>query len=136
MSGGAEAARTGGTMTVLLTLRPDPELDPEAVERLTRGLRAEVAELDVESVRPPPGEPAPPGAKGDPVTVGALIVALSASGGVLTTLIGLLRHWLDQRTAPHRIAVTIDGETIELDRASASEREALLTAYLRRHAPE
>jgi hypothetical protein len=35
--------RAADVVDVLLVLAPDPELDPEAVERLMRGLRAEIA---------------------------------------------------------------------------------------------
>ena len=121
-------------MTVLLVIAPDPELDPETAERLARRLRAEIADLDVESVRPGPGAPAPDGAKGsDAVTLGAVLVALSASGGVFTALIETLRDWLGRSSARHRVSLTIDGDTIELERASAAERRDLVDAYIRRH---
>ncbi|MBT2393626.1 hypothetical protein J7E87_30515 [Streptomyces sp. ISL-1] len=123
-----------GVVNVLLVLAPDPELDPEAAERLARRLRAEIAELDVESVRPAPGGTAPDGAKGtDAVTLGAIVVALSASGGVFTALIDTVRDWLGRSSARHCVSVTIDGDTIELDRASAAERRDLIDAYIRRH---
>ncbi|GGN81351.1 hypothetical protein GCM10011579_067820 [Streptomyces albiflavescens] len=64
--------RAAEIMEVLLTVAPDAELDREAGERVTRRLRAEIGELDVESVRPGPGAPAPDAAKGtDAVTLGA-----------------------------------------------------------------
>ncbi|MGW2082130.1 hypothetical protein ACWCOW_35320 [Streptomyces sp. NPDC001939] len=60
----------------------DPELDPEPAERLTRQLRTELAELDIESIGSPPARTAPDGEKGtDAVTLGAVVVALSASSG-------------------------------------------------------
>jgi hypothetical protein len=62
-----------------------------------------------------------------------LVVAFSASGGVFTTLVGTLRDWLDRQSGRHRISVTIDGDTIELDRASAAQRQQLLDAFVRRH---
>ncbi|KUM69931.1 hypothetical protein AQI70_30305 [Streptomyces curacoi] len=121
-------------MEVLVVVAPDPELAPEAGERAVRRLRAEIAELDVEAVRPGPGAPAPDAAKGtDPVTLGAIVVALSASGGVFTALIESVRDWLGRSAARHRVSVTIDGDTIELERASDAERSALIDAYIRRH---
>lgn len=121
-------------MNVRLVIAPDPELDPEAAERLTRQLRAEIAELDVESVRPGPGGTVPDGAKAtDPLTLGAIVVGLSASGGVFTTLVETLRDWLGRSSARHRVSLTIDGDTIELERASADERRDLVDAYIRRH---
>jgi hypothetical protein len=120
----------------MLLVALDPETDPEAGERAARGLRAEVAELGgVEDVRSVPSGPAPEGAKGsDAVTAGALVVALAASGGVFTALVETLRDWLGRQSARHRISVTIDGDTIELERASAAERRDLVDAYIRRHA--
>lgn len=119
----------------MLLVALDPETDPESGERATRRLRAEVAELGgVEDVRSVPGGTAPEGAKGsDAVTAGAMVVALAASGGVFTALIETLRDWLGRQSAGHRISVTIDGDTIELERASAAERRDLVDAYIRRH---
>ncbi|MEV4921624.1 effector-associated constant component EACC1 [Streptomyces roseoverticillatus] len=121
-------------LNVVLGIAPTPDLDPEAVERLVRQLRAEIAELDVVSIRPGPTGPAPEGAKGaDPATLGAIVVALSASGGVFSALIDLLRDWLGRSSVQHRISVTLDGDTIELERASADERQELIDAFVRRH---
>lgn len=60
-------------------------------------------------------------------------MAFSASGGVFTTLIGTLRDWLGRQSGRHRISVTIDGDTIELERASVAQQQQLLDAYVRRH---
>ena len=137
MSSSEGDADAGGIVNVLLVLEPDPELDPEACERLTRWLRSELAELDVESVGLAAGGTVPDGAKGtDPVTVGAVIVALSASGGVFTGLIETLRDWLGRHAGRHRISVTIDGDTIELERATAGQQRELVDAYVRRHSVE
>jgi hypothetical protein len=37
-------------VNVLLVVEPDPDLDPDAGERLARRLRSELAELEVEPV--------------------------------------------------------------------------------------
>jgi hypothetical protein len=134
-TGSAESdCRAADVVDVLLVLAPDPELDTEAVERLMRGLRAEIVELDVESVRPGPSAAAPGGAKGsDPLTLGAVVVALSASGGVFSVLVETVRDWLSRHSARHRVSLTIDGDTIELERASDAERRDLVDAYIRRH---
>lgn len=123
-------------MDVRVLVALDPERDPEAGERVVRVLRAEIAGLDgVESARFVPGADVPAGAKGaDAVTAGALVVALAASGGVFTGLIETLRDWLGRQSARHRISVTIDGDTIELERASAAERQDLVDVFIRRHA--
>lgn len=123
-----------GVIRLRLALAPDPEFDANAGERLTRQLRSELAELDVESVRPAAGGAAPAGAKGpDPVTLGAIIVALSASGGVFTAVVETIRDWLDRHSGQHRISMTIDGDTIELERASAAQQREFIDAFVRRH---
>ncbi|GGK92927.1 hypothetical protein Sme01_59410 [Sphaerisporangium melleum] len=131
MSGGT--GRDGGLLVTLL-LMPEAETDPEQRERLTRHLRVELAELDVESIGFAPGDRPPPGAKGaDPVTLGAIMVALSAAGGVFPTLIDVVRDWLGRQTGRHRITITIDGDTIELERATREQQRDLVEAFLRRH---
>lgn len=112
----------------------EPDLDPEDHDQLTRRLRAELDDLDVQSVSLATDSLPPPGAKGDPVTIGALIVALSASGGLLPSLIATVRDWLDRQAGRHRVSVTVNGDTIELDRATVDEQRDLVDAFLRRHA--
>jgi hypothetical protein len=121
---------------LVLTLAPDPEqeLDDEGCERLTRQLRAELAVLDVDSIDSVIGIAAPDGAKAaDPVTLGAIVVALSASGGVFTSLIETLRNWLDRNSGRHKVSVNINGDIIQLDRATTRQQRALVDAYVRRH---
>ncbi|WP_406171861.1 hypothetical protein [Streptomyces sp. NBC_00996] len=121
-------------MDVLLGLTPDGDADPEEVERLTARLRAELRGLDVEALRPLSDGAPPDGAKAvDPVTVGAVVLALSAPGGVLTSLVETLRDWLGRQSARNRISVTIDGDTLELEQASADERRELIDRFVRRH---
>lgn len=120
-------------MRVRLVVEPQDESDPDVADRLARRLRAEVAELDIESVALADGT-VPELAKGaDAVTIGALVVALSASGGVFTALIETVRDWLSRQSARHKISVTIDGDTIELERAASEQKQALIEAYIARH---
>lgn len=121
-------------MDVLVVLDPDPELDPETCERLARQLRGELAELDVDSIGNATSGTIPEGAKGvDPVTAGQIIMAMSASGGVFASAIATLRDWLARHAQGHRISVTVDGDTIELDHASTTQQQQLVDAYIRRH---
>lgn len=123
-----------GVISVRVELRPDADVDVYLHDRLTRGLRGELNELDVESIRTLPGSLVPEGAKSaDPVTVGALLVAFSASGGLFTSLVGVLQGWLDRQAARRRIVVTIGGDSIELDRATGAERRELIEAFIKRH---
>jgi len=81
-------------LDLVLTLGSD--VDEEELERLTLQLRDEIAELDVESVGLAAGTEAPLGAKGDPFTVGSLVVSL-ASTGVFTGLFELVKAWVLRR---------------------------------------
>lgn len=120
---------------VLLHLQPDPELDPDACDRLTRTLRAEIADLDVESASLVANGHTPDGTKGaDMVTIGA--IALAMSSGTLPAVIAMIGDWLARQAGRHRISVTIDGDTIDLDRASPAVQRELIDAYLRRHSTE
>jgi len=134
---GENASATERVRDVRLDVAPDPELEPEAAERVVRRLRAELDALDVESVRFAPGAAPPDGAKGaDAVTLGAIIVALSAPGGVFTSLVGAVQDWLNRSADRHRVSVTIDGDTIVLEAATDAERRALVEAFVRRHSGE
>jgi hypothetical protein len=120
-------------MRVRLVVEPEEEAGPDVADRLARRLRVEVAELDIESLALADGT-VPELAKGaDAVTIGALVVVLSASGGVFTALIETMRDWLGRQSARHRISVTIDGDTIELERAASEQKQALIDAYIVRH---
>src|SRR6266536_4572468 len=110
-------------LRVAVRLEPDSEADAEEADRLARRLRAELTELDLDLTAVADGE-LPLGAKGvDPVTVGSLMVAFSASGGVFTGLVETLKDWLGRQPGKHRIKVTIDGDTLELERAAPTERQ-------------
>ncbi|QFZ19863.1 effector-associated constant component EACC1 [Saccharothrix syringae] len=118
---------------VLLVVEPDPDVDPDSADRLARRLRTEVAQLDVDARLAAAG-PSPEGAKvGDPVALGAVLVALSASGGVFPLLVETVRDWLARQAARHRVSLTVDGDTITLEKATAAERRALVDAYVQRH---
>ncbi|MCI3274990.1 hypothetical protein MQP27_28305 [Streptomyces sp. 7R015] len=121
----------------MLGLTPDAEADAQETEELALRLRAELRGLDVDALRVVPDGAPPPGSKAvDPVTVGAVVLALSAPGGVLVALVGTLQDWLGRQSARHRVSVTIDGDTVELERATPDERRALIEAFVRRHGPD
>jgi hypothetical protein len=120
------------TRRALLRLEAD-DADAEELDRLARRLRAELGELDVDVLAVAAGE-LPEGAKAaDPVTIGSLVVAFSAAGGVFPGLVETLREWLGRQAGKHRIKVTVDGDTVELERATVAERQQLIDAFVRRH---
>jgi hypothetical protein len=120
-----------------LVVESDADADPVEVDRLVRQLRAELEHVDVEDVEPIGAEAVPEGAKGaDPYSIGALLVTLSAAGGVFSLLIETARDWLGRQAAADKISVTIDGDTLVLEKTSKKERGALIEAYIRRHEVE
>ena len=120
-----------------LVVESDADADPVEVDRLVRQLRAELEHVDVEDVEPIGASAVPEGAKGaDPYSIGALLVTLSAAGGVFSLLIETARDWLGRQAAADKISVTIDGDTLVLEKTSKNERGALIEAYIRRHEVE
>jgi exopolysaccharide biosynthesis protein len=73
------------------------------------------------------------GSKGDVAAIGEWLVTLSASGGVVATVVATIRDWLGRRAAGHKVTLTIDGDSLELDGATAAERAELIDTFVRRH---
>ena len=70
------------TIQASLIINAGPEADAEEMERLTQQLRAELLELDLESVGLVKAGEAPDKAKVvDPISWGAVFLTLAASGG-------------------------------------------------------
>ena len=89
-------------------------------------------ELDVDTVRPAAVSDEP-GSKGAGVDWGSLLVAMSAAGGVFTSVIALAQDWLSRHGSARRIKMTIDDDSIVLERATPAEREQLIQAWIDRH---
>jgi hypothetical protein len=117
-------------LALRLALQPEPGADADETERLGRLLRAELRELDVDDVRPVQDAAPPDGAKGTAGSLAELLVTLSASGGALATI----RDWLGRRRDAGKVVLTIDGDTLELEAATAAERAELVDAFVSRHA--
>jgi hypothetical protein len=117
-----------------IALHCEPGTDEEDAQRLARQLRESISGLDITGSVTLLTQTAPDGAKSGMVSAtGEMIVTLSASGGVLVTLIGLLRDWLGRRSAGHRISITIGGDTLELEGSTLAERERLIQAFVAAH---
>lgn len=123
-------------MELLVALEPEAGADAEEIDRLGRSLRRELGALDVDEVSPVPAGAAPHGSKGiDAASATELLVTLSASGGVFVTVVATVKDWLARRSGGHRITLSIDGDTLELDGASPTERAELIDTFVRRHQP-
>lgn len=130
---GADQGAEDGVLRLYLRWDPDPAADDEQTERLGRQLRAELRNLDVDVTAAPAGA-LPPGAKGaDAASLSQLLVTMSASGGVFATVVATVRSWLARRSDADTVKLTIDGDTLELGRASADERSDLIRAFVQTH---
>ena len=129
-------AAGGRRCDVHVVIEPDPEAGPEDAERMTRQLRDELRELDLDVVIPRSFEESPPHAKGGGIDWGTLLVTLSASGGAFTVMIATIQRWLDHRRLARGITMTIDGDAITLNQASEQQRDELVHMWVRRHGGE
>jgi len=120
-------------MQLIINIHARPEDDAEKLAGLTRQLRTELMELDIESANLVRAGKIPAGAKtGEPITWGALLVTLAASGGVLTALINVLQSWLT-RHEQRGVSLEVDGDKLEVKGMSSQEQQQLIDAWLSRH---
>jgi membrane-associated two-gene conflict system component 1 (EACC1) len=117
---------------LLVLLESEVGADDDERELLARQLKAELTELDIESLTPVGGRPAPVGSKGTD-TWGDWLITLSASGGVFTTILVTIQGWLGRHRGEHKVKVIMDGDTLELSGASTTEQAEIVRAFLRRH---
>lgn len=123
---------TDQTIQLLLSLDASPEIDDEELEELTRKLRKELLELDIEAADLVSAGEAPSGARAvEPVTLGTLLLTLAASGGVLTTVVNVLQDWLSHHDK-HSVTLEIGGDKIQVTGISSEEQKQLIDAWLTR----
>jgi hypothetical protein len=118
---------------LLVELVLDADTDDVEADQLRRRLRRELEPLDFESIRNGTAPAALDTAKGAAVDWYALILELGTAGGAITSIIALGRDWLGRNATAKRLKLTIDNDTIELERTSTNEREQLINAWIERH---
>lgn len=119
-------------MQLLVTLDTEPEADTEDLERLTRQLREELSELDVQADLMT-GGPAPVNAKaGDVIEWGTLLLTLAASGGAITTLVNVLQAWLTRHDR-RGVTLEINGDKLHVTGIGSAEQRRLIDTWLHRH---
>ena len=111
----------------------EPDADLEAIDELTRSLREELLELDVDSVSPPTAGPPPPGSKGlELAAIGALLVQVRSSVQMVSTVVTAVRSWLQRGSSPNRtLKVTVGGRTLELSAATAEQQQRIVDEFVR-----
>ena len=124
---------TNETAQIILNINAGSEADEQELEMLSRQLREELMELDVESVDLVRVGEKPVGAKvGEPISWGAILITLFATGGVVTTLIKTIESWLSRH---ERCSLTLElnGDKLEIKGISLQERQKLIDAWIARH---
>ncbi|MFJ1967255.1 hypothetical protein ACIO93_01140 [Streptomyces sp. NPDC087903] len=102
---------------------------------LTRYLREELLQLDVEDVTTVPGEEVPAGARAVDVTqIGSLLVALGGSAAALNQVVTVLREWLGRRhhTRPS-VRLTLDEDVLDISEASDEQVARAFDLFVQRH---
>ncbi len=118
---------------LLIKINPSPDVDLEELEKLTRKLRQELLELDIESADfVVQGEKLVGAKAGDPINWGTIIVTLLAAGGVATKLVDLSQTWLTYNQQ-QSIILEIDGDKLEVKGISTEEQQKLIDMWIERH---
>ena len=122
---------------LIIHLDVGPDRDVRELERQSANLRSELGRLnEVETVQPLPLGAAAAGSKvADPVSVGAIVMTLLASKGVVVSLLGLLAVWLGREN--HRsLTIQVGQSKFEMKGCSANERKEFAERILQELHPE
>jgi Effector Associated Constant Component 1 len=111
--------------------------DAEQLDMLTRSLRQELLQLDVEDVTAQRAGSPPPGARGglDAAQAGGLLVAFGNNVQGLSAVIAAIKAWLAPRRGAHRrVRLEIAGDVLELSSATMADQDQLIRLFVGRHA--
>jgi hypothetical protein len=109
--------------------------DPEQRDDLTRRLRAELLQLEVDRVEIPSAGEAPPGARAvDMAAIGTLIVTVGQTATTIGAVVGLVQSWLS-RTGGGTVEIsTADGDSITVSGRLSPEQRELVKTFVDRQA--
>jgi hypothetical protein len=125
----------GGPVTGLRVQIYEEGADAERLDAVSRYLRAELLELDVENVASIEAGKPPRGARAVDVTVvGALLVTIGQAADSLQSVLALIAEWLQRgEKTGRKVRLELDGDVLELSAASAAEQDRLVELFARRH---
>ena len=130
---GMEATVTEGPHELTVEVEAAADTDAEELAQLTNRLREELLGLDVEAVYSVSGGEVPDSSKGiDLLAAGALVVRFVLRQEILQSIIDGVRSWLGRQHA-RSIKLTLDGDSLELTRASTAEQNRLVELWVMRH---
>src|SRR5262249_5334589 len=123
-----------GTVSVGVQLGLGSEGDDRELDALTRQLRDELLQLDVQSVALMTGGPVPPAAKGLGLAkIGGLVVDF-IGGKAVSTVVEAVRAWL-ARDANRTAKLVVGENVIELTGVSSKQQQQLIEAWVRKVQP-
>ena len=109
------------------------QADDAELAELAMGLRQELLALDVARVDLASAGPAPAGTRGgDALAVGALIVSLAASSGLLGAMVDAVASWV-ARPGQRSARLELDGDVLEVTGVSTREQHRLIQTWIDRH---
>jgi Effector Associated Constant Component 1 len=117
---------------VLVGLDAGPDVDEEELSRLSRWLRDDILELDVERVDYATSVVPTDAKSGAAVNLAELIISLSNSA-VLTAVVGVLRTWVS-RDSNRKVSIQFGGDKLEITGAPGDQDARLISRWLATHA--
>ncbi|MGH8884432.1 MAG: effector-associated constant component EACC1 [Egibacteraceae bacterium] len=109
------------------------DADVEELAELTTQLREQLLELDIERADLVTAGPAPAGTRGgEVVAIGALIVSLASSSGLLTAFVGCVQSWVS-RLGRRQVRLEMDGDVLEVTGISSARQDELIRLWIARH---
>jgi hypothetical protein len=80
---------------LLITISPLPEVDDRELTELSEQLAAALRESDADSIEPVRGGGVPAGAKGEPLSLAALLITIAPTA--VEGLIRIIQNWVSRR---------------------------------------
>lgn len=109
--------------------------DDAQLAELTRYLRSELLQLDVENVTAIPGNEPPAGSRAfGAAEISGLLVMLGQSADGLRSVVAAVTAWAGRGGGARRtVRLELDGDALELSHASAADQERLIALFVSRH---
>ena len=114
--------------SVLVGLYAGSDVDEEELSKLSRWLRDDILELDVERVDYAANVAPPSSKSGTAVNLAELIIGLSNSA-VLTALVGVLRTWVS-RDSNRKVSIQYGGDKLEITGVPGDQDAPLISRWL------
>ena len=110
--------------------------DAEELAELTRRLRGQLLELDVDAVELATGGEAPRFPRGvELLAIGGLVIQFAMESEVLKSVVDATTAWLGRQQG-RSVKLTLDGDTLEVTGVSSDEQRRLVDLWVARHADD